>query len=335
VGNVPVSVAPAAVDPNNPLAAFVAGRSAAPAAMAPPAPQRIEVDESAVAEARAAARKQGYVFAGFAALVFAGVGYVAGQASETKAGREKGLNDAKGLAQDAGKAKGELQKIAEILERGRDQIKQRKFPEGMAKELSSVNVDFDGSMLAGRRFSGFPSATTQQLVELITGVQGVNDRKLVIVNLLTKLQKPMMEQLSAPQGQMNINQVVVVSKDPAGNPVGLLSSLVAPIVTNASKLDLPADFTFMDPRGGGNATAPRYRGGDIAQKPAAIYVLPKTFESACPSETAGQFAQLGAQLANFSKDLKGEAAAAEGMDSKPGLIEKAEKLVSSLEKVGQ
>ncbi len=321
-----------AIDPSNPLSA-VASPYRAPTPPAPPAPQRIEVDESAVQEARAGARKQGLIIAAIAALLFAGVGYVAGGASEQNAGRKRAVGDAGDLANDVGKAKETLNSLSAKLEAGREAIKGRKFPDTLAKELGGINVDFDGSKLAGRRFSGFPSTTTAQLVEFITSVQQVNDRKLVIINLLNKLQKPLTDQLNAPAGQQSIAQVIVVDKDPAGNPAAFLSNLATPILVTKEKLDLPADFTFGKPGGGGNVTAPRYKSGDIATKAAALYVVPKTFEAVCPSETAGQLAQLSAQIGSFAREIKGEAAAVEGMDGKAGLSERADRLADALRKV--
>ncbi len=328
----PFASQPSAIDPSNPLSA-VATPYRAPTPPAPPPPQRIEVDESAVQEARAGARKQGITIGLIVAVLFAGVGYVAGGASETNAGRKRAVVDAGDLATQAAKAKETLNALSAKLEAGRDAIKGRKFPDTLAKDLGGLNVDFDGSVLAGRRFSGFPSTTTAQLVEFITSVQSVNDRKLVIINLLNKLQKPLTDQLNAPAGQQSIAQVIVVDKDPAGNPAAFLSTLATPILVTKEKLDLPVEFTFAKPGGGGNVTAPRYKSGDIATKAAALYVVPKTFEAVCPSETAGQLAQLSAQIGSFAREIKGEAAAAEGMDGKAGLSERADRLAEALRKV--
>ena len=71
-------------------------------------------------------------------------------------------------------------------------------------------------------------------------------------------------------------------------------------------------------------------------KPSAVYVLPKSIEAACPSETAGSIAQLGSQLTRVINDIKGETAAPGGdvvTESKPGLVDRAERLVTNLNKV--
>lgn len=343
---VPVGPPPAfgakapALDPSNPLAAAVMPqRAAAPAApAAPPQPQRIEVDEMAVQEARKGARKQGLIAGLVAAAVLGAIGYIAGGASEANKGRQKAVGDAKSLAGDVQKSRDQLKTLADKVEAGRNSLlKEKKFPESLAKDLGAINVDFDGSKLAGVRFSGFPQETTSGLIEYITQVQTLNDRKSAVASLLTRLQKPITETLSAGQKQ-NISYVVFLGKqDPSRNPFALLAPLQKPIeVANPAQISLPAEFTATDPLPPrGNISAPKYTAGNL-DKPSAIYVLPKSIEAACPSETAGQIGQLASQLNKLITDVRGEQAAPGGdvvVDNKPGLIDRADKLVTSLNKV--
>jgi len=329
-GSSPFGGGGAAIDPSNPLSA-VAAPYRPPA---PPQPTRIEVDESTVQQARTGARKQGLLVAAVAAVVFLGVGYVAGQASETSDGRSKSRKDAAELATDLGAAKSKLQSLAEKLDAGRNALlKERTFPSGLSKELGGINVDFDGSKLAGRRFSGFPVEVTSQLVEFVTGVQALNDRKLVLEGLLNKLEKPLTEQLKVQPGQAIVNYVVVLDKDPANNNTALLAPLVAPVTLTPQNFSLPGEFNVTNPLTGTQSKLPAYKGGDLSRTAAAVYVTPKTFDKACPSETSGQTAQLGAQLANMLRDIRGEKGAASAdyvTDDKPGLLERADQLVVGL-----
>jgi hypothetical protein len=331
----PFSAVPSgpSLDPGNPLAA-VAAPYRAPQVVQPQ-PQRIEVDEVAVQEARKKAAKTGFVIALLLGVAGVGVGFVAGGAHEQSNARDKSKNDAAELATDLGKAKDTLSKLAEKMEEGRGQLVAKKFPDQLAKELGGLNVSFDGSELAGRRFSGFPQDTTAMLVDFITSVQALNDRKELVSGLLSKLQKPLTEQWSAPAGQQSITLVAAVSKDPAGNPSAILAPLTAPITFSKDDVKLPSDFTFSDPLGGGNAMAPRYTGGDILKSSAAIPVVPKTFEKVCPSETAGASAQLAAQIGGVVREIKGEGPAAQDVvtDTKAGLVERADKLIAALQKV--
>jgi hypothetical protein len=330
------AVAAPALDPTHPLAAVAAPYR--PQTLAPQA-TRIEVDEFAVKQASRGARKQGFVLGLVLALVLGGVGYVAGGASEQANGRAKAKTDAVELSGSVTKAKDSLKSLADKMEAGsKSLLAERKFPDTLASDLGAINVDFDGTQLAGRRFSGFPQETTHNLVEFITAVQSVNDRKLLIIGLLSRLKDPIKAQLATPPGQQKVSYVVAVDKDPSGNLAGFLSPLSAPISVTAQSITLPPKFTFANPGGSGNTELPRYSGGDIATKPAAIYVVPKTFETVCPSAQSGHIAQLGAQIGEFIRTIRGEGQGGGGaedavQDPKPGLIERADKLADQLSKI--
>lgn len=331
----------APLDPSNPLAAAVAQAQTpyrAPAPVPPPQPQRIEVDEMAVQEARKGARKQGLIAGLVAALVLGAVGFIAGGANETNKGRQTSVAHAKSLATDVTKARDQLKTLADKVDAGRNTLlKDRKFPDSLARDLGGINVDFDGGKLAGVRFSGFTQETTSGLIEFITSVQTINDRKLALINLLNHLQKPLTEQLSAGQ-KATIGYVVLLGgpKDPSGNPYAVLAPLTKPIeVADPSKVSLPTELAATNPLGGGNVTAPAYKGGAL-EKPAAMYVAPKSVNAACPSETSGQIAQLGSQLGKIITDIRGEQAAPGGdvvTETKPGMLERADKLVNQLNRV--
>lgn len=332
------------LDPLNPLAAAVspAYRPAAPAAPAPPPqPQRIEVDELAVQEARKGARKQGLVAGFVMALIFGAVGFFAGGAQETSKGRAASVAHAKSLAGDIGKSREQLKSLADKVEAGKNTlVKDHKFPDTLAKELAGINVDFDGTKLAGVRFSGFSTDTTSGLIEFITQVQQVNDRKNATINLLNKLQKPISEQLSGTE-KKTIGFVILTggkaSQDPSGNFFAVLAPLQTPIVvTDPAKITVPAEYAAQV--NGAVATAPAYKKGDLTAAPAAMYVLPKSLNSVLPSESAGQVAQLGSQLQRLVSDVRGEGAGQAAdptvvSDAKPGLLERADKLVDQLNKV--
>lgn len=285
--------------------------------------------------ARKGARKQGLMAGLVAAVVLGIVGYIAGGSVETNRGRQKSVADAQSLAADATKAKTQLKDLADKVEAGRNALlKDHKYPDTLAKELGGINVDYDGTKLTGVRFSGFPQDVSKELLEFITAVQGLNDRKSATASLLTRLQKPITEQLNAGQKQTIGFVVLLGKKDPSQNPFGMLAALSKPIeATNPQAIQLPAEFTAVDPTTRTNVTAPKYTKGDL-DKVSALYVLPKSIEAACPSETSGQIAQLASQLNKLVSDIRGDAAAAPGgemvEEKKMGLLERADKLAQGL-----
>jgi hypothetical protein len=320
------------LDPSNPLAAAVAPAASPARPIEPPKPQRIEVDELTVQEARKGARRQGLIAGIVVAFVTAAIGYIAGGAQETNKGRAQSVAHAKSLAEDVNKSREQLKTLAEKIEAGRTMLGQKKFPDGLVRDLGGINVDFDGSKLAGVRFSGFSADTTRDLIEYISGVQATNDRKNALQSLLVRLQKPMAEQFKQQESGKPppVNFVVLINRDSAKNPYGILAPLQKPIELSAN---MPAEYTAVDPMTKSNVVASKFATLD---KPGAAYVVQKSVEAACPSETSGQIGQLVSQLSRMITDIRGEATVqgeAEIREPKPGLLERADRVFTNLNKV--
>jgi hypothetical protein len=327
---------PPALDPNNPLAAvakpFVQSRvPAAPTHAA----QRIEVDEVAVHQASRGGFKKGAILGAVLAVMFGGLGYATGMAVDAGKGRDQGIRDAHELAGDLNKAKDSLAAMQQKLQDGgKSLIGDRKYPAGLAQELAGMNIDFTGDKLFGRRFSGVPAETTRQLFDFITRVQTLNDKKDFVVALLTKLQKPITEELSRPPGQMPIAQVVIVDKN-TPNGAASLALLATPIAPD-DKNGVPDDLTFINPRASGNAKLPHLKDVKIPPDGAAIPIVPTSFEKLCPSVTRGQIAQLMSSMNSLVDEIQGQKGSDTGdavTETKPGLEEAAAKLAEQLSKV--
>ena len=238
-----------------PPAGLVAPR---PPAAAPSAPAftsagsaRIEVDDMAVQQAVGKAKTTGFVIAAIASVLFAGVGYVAGGASEQGASRKKSHTDAIELMADVAKAKTQLVALQTKLEAGKAMLsakeaKQRKFPDTLDADLGAIIVDFDGAKLAGRRFSGYSQDTSKSLFDFVSHVSALNDHKTALKNLLTKLKKPLTEQLAANASNTHtISHIVLLGgpkgKDGADNLGGTLGVLVPAFAFSAEAPEFEKD----------------------------------------------------------------------------------------------
>jgi hypothetical protein len=332
----PSSRAPA-LDPNNPLAAVVQPfkNQAAHAAPQVLQTQRIEVDEVAVMQARSGGFKRGVVAGIVCGVAFGVLGYFGGSASSQGAARAQGVRDAHDLAVDLGKAKDALDDLKQkVQDGGKSLIGDRKFPTDLPKQLSDANVDFAGDKLFGRRFSGVPADTTRELFDFITRVQALNDKKMLVISLLNKLQKPITEELSRPAGQLPISYVVVLDQN-TGASGAFMAPLATPIAPD-DKNGVPNSLTFLNPRGSGNVQLPRLEGDKIPKDGAAVTIVPNTFEKICPSATRGQIAQLMSAMNSLVDDIGGQKAEAGGdviTETKAGLDETAAKLADSLSKI--
>src|SRR5258708_18057419 len=144
---------PQAIDPSHRLAAVAQPfRPATPPHSAPAVvhAQRIEVDEGAVHQARSGGFKRGLMAGIVIAGMFLVVGYVGGNASTQGSARAQGVRDAHDLSADLLKARDSLDQLKQKLqEGGKSIVGDRKFPGGLAQQLSGLNVDFGGDKLFG------------------------------------------------------------------------------------------------------------------------------------------------------------------------------------------
>jgi hypothetical protein len=267
------------------------------------------------------------------AVVLAVVGYVAGTASQQGADRKKSSQDAHELAGDLTKAKTSLDQIKErVTSGGKSILGERRFPTDLAPALSGIVVDFGGDKLFGRRFSGVPADTTRLLMDFIARVQGLNDKKELIVALLTKLQKPVTEALARPPGQEPVTLIGIVDKDTPGGALRL-ATLVTPI---APTDQVPSDLLFQNPIASGNVKLPRLNDPKIPPSGAAIPVIPTSFDKVCPSPVKGAESQLISSMNSLVDDIQGQKGSESSdvvTDSKPGLSEIASKLADQLSRV--
>jgi hypothetical protein len=310
-----------------PAAAQAPVSAAAPAPAPQPVLQRFEIDESEVVDARKAGFKQGVTVAIVVGLAALGIGYAAGGASEKSAGRAKASADMVDLAKRADDAKAKLTALQEKLEAGKKDLQSKKYPESLASDLGAINVDFDGSVLGGRRFSGVSLETTKELVDFATDVAAINDRKGMIATLLGKLKEPIEKKFKGGEKAM-ISYAVVVEGGGKGGPVFASLAPLAKGLEDGSAL--PGAFKVSS--GKSQSEVPAYTKGDAAGK--AIAVKAGTFEAACPDETRGAQAQLIAQLQGLISKLKGEDPTS-SPDAKAGLVERASKLSTALKKAGE
>ena len=336
---VPIGAPP--LDPSNPLAAAMAPQRQS---LAPAQPQRIEVDEMGLQEATRKTRRTGLVFAFIALLMGVGGGFIGGQAQEAGSNRARAKQDAGDLKKDVDAAQGKLEDLAKKLEAGRDMLAPkdpkaaRAFPKELSKQLAEVNVDFDGGKLAGRRFSGFPQDTSSALFDFVTSVQALNDHKTAVKNLLTKLEKPLTEQIAASTaGTVTVQFMVLVGgptgRDPSNNYYGILSPIIPPIVVSKEKIEIPAELKGNV--SGQGVGVSKYTGGDL-KNPAALYLAPGSIEASFPSDTKSAAAQLGIKLSDLIHELRGDEAPKDDQmvsETKAGLIERGTKLSKGLEKV--
>src|SRR5271165_323031 len=139
---------PPPIDPTHALRAAAQPFAPPPA----PQPQRIEIDEDAAIQARRGGFKGGLAAGIVIAGVLGALGFVGGTATTQGNDRAQGVRDAHDLSNDVIKARDSLAQVKQKLQAGGKTLSvDRKFPAGLGKDLSAMNVDFGGDKLFGRR----------------------------------------------------------------------------------------------------------------------------------------------------------------------------------------
>ena len=231
------------------------------------------------------------------------------------------VKDAHELAEDLIKARTSLEALKQALAAAvRSLVIERKFPPDLGRSLASMNVESLGDKLAGRRFSGVSASTMRDLIDFITRVQALDDKKDLVVTLLFKLEKPIADELARPPGPPPVRFVVVL--DESVDEGALLLPLVSPILPDESSAS--KTLKFVNPTGA-PSVLPRLT--DVKKIPrtgAAVPVVETSFERVCPSAT-GQIAQLLAFMNGLLQEIQGGSG-----DPKPGLSDLAQKLSDDL-----
>ncbi len=306
------------------------------AAPPPPAePQRIELDESAITEARDGAKKGMRPIIVLGTLVGIALGFVSGTGYESKGAVSKSKSDAAKLKEKVDVAKDQAVKLADKLDAGRLALlapaATRKFPDGLSNDLRDLKIGFGGDELAMRRFSAFKGETTQELVDFVTRVQAVNEKREFVQRLLSRLEKPIKAELASGPAASTFKQVIVIDKDSVQK--GVFISLL----TTPAKVDnVPAELTFTGPSGQ-PAKLARLTELKVPEKGASIPVNPISYNAICPSEAQGEIAQLVRQLNSLRNEVRPDKAAANSdvfeVETEAGIVARAEHLSVALAKV--
>ena len=151
----PVAPARPTVDPNDPYASV----KASPAAPAP-APVAIQIDESAIEEAKKKVTKF-IPIAGIAgALVGLLIGNVLGSGSEVKKRETQTKEGATLMVKDIEASNAKIKELADKITAALKSLKEKKYPDTFASELGALNIPFDGGKLFGRNIGSYDAATS-------------------------------------------------------------------------------------------------------------------------------------------------------------------------------
>ena len=327
---------PGLLDPNNPLSALAAPgfRTNAPPPMpaAPPQPQRIEIDEGAIQQARSSVRMQMLAVAAILAVVGAGIGYLVGSGSAKSADHSASVADAHQLAKELTAAKAQMGAVADAVTEAKKKLDASSFPDGSDKTISALVIDFDGGKLAGKKLGALTSDITHDLVDLITQVQTVTAKKAVLVGNIVKNQKAVTEWFGF-KGNPPYTFALVVDRDAVSNGA-LISPFATPLVVPTDK-PFPDKLTLVNNKA--NVDVPRYTGAELKDR-VALALSPGAESTLCGAgaDTRNVASSLKADMLSLVGDIRKESsdsAALAGQTQKIGLVELSDGLIDKLNHV--
>lgn len=202
---------------------------------------------------------------------------------ETRARKEK-----LGIARDG------LKKTKDALDGALESLRQMRFPDRFAADFAVSKVDLDSKSFAG--------VAGGELLDLFAGVGRIEEQRTQILELVADVDPIAEAQRSARQPKIEYAVLVGGPKDPSGNAYAVLAGLTKPIdVSDPAKIKLPTELVVTDPFTNGNVQAPTYKGGSL-DKPAAIYIAPKSTSALCPDATKQRLVR----FAELSKRMRSE-----------------------------
>ncbi len=307
------------VDPTNPYASV-----SAQAAPSRPAAIRVEMGEE-VREAQRRGRSRVLVLALVTAIVGGVIGFAFGGGAERAKGADAAVAGAKELLKLVNDSNKQITELADVIKSARGKLLQKgEYPQDEVTKLAAINIAFKPADLADKGIGRFKRDTMAMLVDFTAAAEAMNDQK---ESLHLFLASQRLKDFVAEQKAPKVAWVGYMGGGPGG-PWISLEPLQTQFPAAADKTKWPDDIEVSD--GKSKTKIKRYNSGDPAgNEPPFIPINPQTQGAVCPSDIVGS---LISQMIKMENVLRGDPTP--GVD-KTGLIEKGQKLVEQLKKIGR
>jgi hypothetical protein len=322
---------PAQIDPNNPLAAVaVPFRPQTQPPAAPAQPQRIEVDEGAVQQARAGMRNLMLIVAVVLAGVGVGIGYLVGTGSAKTGQHTQSVNDVKSVGKDLSTVGQQLQDLASKVSDGKSALDKSQFPADLDKALNGISIDFTGDKLAGKNTAALTSDIAHDLFDFITRVQQLTSKKSALANNLSKNQKAVNDWFGY-KGNPPFTNAIIIDRDGVNNGA-VFAPFGTPLQVPTDK-PLPDKFTLVNNKA--NVDVSRYTGAELKDR-VALAISPGAEATICGANASTQnvVKSLQSDMTSLLNDILAQQSDDPSQpQGKTGLKDLATSLVDRLNKV--
>jgi hypothetical protein len=311
------------VDATDPYAALP--HQAAPV-MAQAAAIRIELGDE-VREAQRRGRSKVMILAAATAVIGGVLGFTFGGSVEKGKGTEAALRGAEELVKEIESANAEITKLADTLKGAREKLGKGEYPEEAVSALGSINIPFKGANLTGKNIGRFKAETVSLLIDYVGGTEEANDQKEKLQNILAG-NKAGIQEFLAQQKKPKVRWQGTVVNGPSG-PWFSLGNMPKPFTADDKAEKWPDEFEVKE----GNQTikVKRYNSGSpMSSDPLFIPVDPTSMSQVCPSDT---LFKLRREVVDMETVLRGDNSTPG--EEKMGLLERGQKLVEQLKRIGK
>jgi hypothetical protein len=219
----------------------------------------------------------------------------------------------------------QITELADVIKSARSKLLQKgTYPQDEITKLASINIAFKSTDLADKSIGRFKRDTLSMLIDFTAAAEAMNDQKQ---SLHLFLASNRLKEYVAEQKAPKVSWVAYMGGGPGG-PWLSVEPLAAPFPAAQQGTPWPTEIEVQD--GKNKVKVKRYSSGDPAgSEPPFIPVNPQTQSAVCPSDIVGS---LISQMIKMEQVLRGDPTP--GVD-KTGLIEKGQKLVEQLKKIGR
>jgi hypothetical protein len=309
------------VDPTNPYAS--AARQSVPVQARP---TEIRVDMEEVRAAQRSGRGKVMVLALVTAFVGGFVGFAFGGGAERDKGAKAAITGAGELIKSIDDSNKQIQELANTLKSAQTKLLGKgTYPQEEVTKLGAINIPFRTGDLADKSIGRFKREILMMLIDYSASVEAMNDQK---ESLQRFLGSQTLKDFVAEQAKPKVRWFATISGGPSGPWVNL-DRLDTPFLAAADdKSKWPDEIEVKD--GKDTSKIKRYSSGDPGgSSPPYIPVNPQTQAAVCQSDVIGSMLS---QLVKMQTVLNGDPTP--GVD-KTGLLEKGQKLVEQLKKIGK
>ena len=319
------------IDKDEPFAAVSSGEVA-------PQPQEIKIEIGHdVVEAQKKGSIKLIVAVLAAAAIAGGVGFAIGGLREGNKQDHAAVADAQSLIAPVNHAKEGIESLQSRIESATKSLfKERKYPDGVDKQLNDIDIGFTATELAGKALHRLKPSVVRDLLDFARDAEELTARKTAVSRLLLN-QKVAIVALLDQGNNPQIGYGVFVQKDKSGNAIGTFVPFKSPF--RFEEKTWPDEIELNT--GAEVAKGTRYKSGEPflqaprreGEKP-TIFTIPLEPDGVTKAFSSALSQRIKSELETILTIINGTETGVHTDQERRGLLKLAEDITRELSSVG-